>query len=96
MLTYDEIINRVSLELDIPEEVVRKTYNAYWKAIKEKIQELPLKKDLSDEEFGKLKTCFNIPSLGKLSCTRERYINIKKMFQFVKEYREKNGKCKED
>ena len=33
--------------------------------------------NLSEEEFNKLKTNFNIVSLGKLSCTYDRYKRIK-------------------
>ena len=47
--------------------------------------------DLNEEDFSKLKTNFNIPSLGKLTCTYERMLGVKKRFNFIKQLREK--KC---
>ena len=83
-MTYKEIINKVSEELDLPEEVVNKTYKAYWFSIKEIINDLPIKTTNSIEEFNKLKTNFNIPSLGKLSVTSDRFIGIKKRYEYIK------------
>jgi hypothetical protein len=42
---------------------------------------LPLKEDLTDEEFNELRTNFNIPSLGKLHCTLGRYRAIKNNYE---------------
>ena len=91
-MTYDNIISNVAQELNLPEDLVKRTYKAYWQFIRDTIQELPLKDDLSDEEFSKLKTNFNIPSLGKLACTKEKYINTKKKFEYIKNIREKHAK----
>ena len=71
---------------------MRNTYKAYWKFIRDSIQNLPLKEDLSDEEFSKLSTNYNIPSLGKLSCTIDKYKGVKKKFQYIKSLREKHAK----
>ena len=48
-----DIIKQVSQENNLPEEVVTLAYKSYWKFIKDTIQELPLKEDLSEEEFNK-------------------------------------------
>lgn len=90
-MTYEQIIETVSRELKLPVDLVRKTYRAYWKFIRNTIQELPLKEDLDEEEFLTLKTNFNIPSLGKLTCTRDRYLGMKKRFGYIQNLREK--KC---
>jgi hypothetical protein len=90
-MTYSEIINAVSRDISIPVEIVDKTYKAYWKSIKSQIQSLPLKETLSEEEFSKLITNFNIPSLGKLSCTYDRMLGVKKRYKLIKQIREK--KC---
>ena len=90
-MTYEQILNSVAEELKLPVEVVRNTYKAYWKSIRDLIQELPLKEDLSDEEFNKLSTNFNIPSLGKLCCTIDKYKGVKKKFQYIKSLREKHA-----
>lgn len=86
-MTYDQIINKVAGELNLPEELVRKTYKAYWQFIRDTIQLLPLKEDISDEEFLKLNTNFNIPSLGKLTCTIDRYKGMKSRFKYIKNLR---------
>lgn len=71
------LYKKVAKELNLPVEVVELAYKTYWKFIRETIKELPLKEDLSEEEFRQLKTNFNIVSLGKLSCTYDRYKRIK-------------------
>ena len=77
----------------MPESIVKSTYNAYWQFIRTTIQLLPLKENLEDEQFQKLETNFNIPSLGKLYCNIDRYKGVKKKFQCIKDLREKYGKC---
>ena len=87
-MTYSIIIGKVSEELNLPEEVVDKTYRAYWLFIKSHIQSLPLKKNLNEEDFAKLRTNFNIPSLGKLCVTWDRLVGCKKRFKIIKKLRE--------
>ena len=88
-MNYPDIIGKVSKELDIPVEVVDAAYKSYWKFIKQTIQSLPLKDDIDEEDFAKLRTNFNIPSLGKLTCTYDRMLGVKKRFNFIKQIREK-------
>lgn len=87
-MNYPDIIGKVSQEMDIPLEVVDTAYKSYWKFIKQTIQSLPLKDDISEEEFVKLRTNFNIPSLGKLTCTYDRMMGVKKRFKYIKRLRE--------
>lgn len=77
----DPIYEKVARQLGLPYQLVEKTYKAYWRFIKDTIESLPLKEELTEEQFNKLKTNFNIPSLGKLNCTYERYKGVKKMFK---------------
>ena len=88
-MNYPDIIGKVSQEMDIPLEVVDTAYKSYWKFIKQTIKSLPLKDDISEEEFAKLKTNFNIPSLGKLTCTFDRMIGVKKRFEYIRQIKEK-------
>lgn len=81
MTLIQEEINRISKELALPEKCVENTYRAYWTFIKETIEQLPLKDDLTEEEFHKLRTNFNIPNLGKLSCTYKRWLGVKKYYK---------------
>ena len=78
-MTYDEIISKVAEELGLPVRLVDRTYRAYWRSIREHITSLPLKEDLTDEEFHKLQPNVNIPSIGKLHVTLDRYKKMKKM-----------------
>ena len=84
-MTYDEIIKKVSEENNLPKKLVDRTYRAYWRAIREHITSLPLKEDLSDEEFLKLQPNVNIASIGKLNVTLDRYKRMKKMIKIRKE-----------
>lgn len=88
-MNYSDIISKVSQEMNLPTEVVNKAYKSYWKFIKQTIQSLPLKEDISEEEFIKLRTNFNIPSLGKMSCTFDRMLGVKERFKYIKQIREK-------
>lgn len=90
--TLKEIINEVSNNTGLPKDIVDKTYKAYWKAIREHITSLPLKEDLTDEEFIKLKPNINIPSIGKLYVTLDRYKKMKKMFKLRTELKDATHK----
>ena len=87
-----EIILDVSRNLDISPDVIEKVYKAYWSFIKETIQALPLKDNLSEEEFSTLKTNFNVPSLGKLTCTLDKYNRVKKRFKLIENFRNAENK----
>ena len=87
-MNYPDIIGKVSQEMGLPPEVVDTAYKSYWKFIKQTIQSLPLKDDISEEDFTKLRTNFNIPSLGKLTCTFDRLMGVKKRFKYIKRLRE--------
>lgn len=89
-MTYQEIVNKVSGDLNLSPDTVDKTYKAFWEYIRDTIQILPLKETLSEEEFSMLKTNFNIPSLGKLTCTYRRYFGVKEKFKHIKKLRENN------
>lgn len=62
--------------MGLPADVIEKAYKAFWLYIRETIKEFPLKDGLEKDEFDKLRTNFNIPNLGKLSCTYEEYVNV--------------------
>lgn len=87
---YKQFTEQLSKELDIPEEVIREAYNSYWVFVRERIKALPLKEDLNEEEFSKLRTNFNVPSLGKLNCVYQRYKGVRKKYQYLKKLKE-NG-----
>ena len=87
-MTYQEVVTLLSKELVIPEEVVDAAYKSFFGFIRNTIAELPLKEELSEEDFNKLRTNFNIPSLGKLHCTYERYKGMKERMNYLKKLQE--------
>lgn len=88
-MSYQEILEKVAIELNLPVEVVKLAYESHWAFIRETITSLPLKESLNEEEFSKLRTNFNIPSIGKMSVTWERMLGVKKRFEYIKRIREK-------
>lgn len=89
-MRYQKLLEQVSDELKIPIEVVKEVYLSYWKFIKSKIAELPLDEELSEDQFKGLRTNFNVPSIGKLTCTYDRFLRVKEKQQYKKE--KNNGK----
>ena len=92
-MTYSEIINKVSGDTGISPDIVNKAYKAFWKYIRASIESLPIKQEHTKEGFSELRTNFNIPSLGKLTCTFDRYTGVRKRFEYIKKLREKNEKA---
>lgn len=86
-MNYKDIIEYVSSKLNLPIEVIREAYESYWKYIRERISGLPLKENLSEEEFNKLRTNFNIPSIGKLACPFDRYKALKDRYKYINKIR---------
>lgn len=88
-MDYQSIVSIVSKELSIPEEVVDLAYKSSFEFIRAKISSLPLKDNLSEEDFLKLRCNFNLPSLGKLSCTYDRYLGMKERVKYLNKLKEK-------
>lgn len=86
-MKYPDIVIQLSKELDIPEKVVDEAYKSFFTFIRETISGLPLKDDLTEEEFNSLKTNFNIPAIGKLHCTYERYLGMREQSKYIKKLR---------
>lgn len=76
----EETIARLAFQLGISKDSVIQIYKYFWRYIKETIESLPLNKDLSEEEFSKLRTNFAIPYIGKLYCTYNDYKITKKRY----------------
>mgnify|MGYP003438025954 FL=1 len=88
-MKYSDIISKVSEELNLPRELVENAYKAYWNFIRVTIEELPLKTELTQVEYGNLRTNINIPSLGKFNCTYNRYMGIRNRFNIINKIRQK-------
>lgn len=92
-MTYTEIVQRVSEDTGISTDIIDKAYKAFWLYIRNSVQELPLKEDITETEFLSLRPNFNISSLGKLCVTYDRYKGVKNRFKHIKNIREKNEKA---
>lgn len=89
-MEYNEIIEQVASTIGLSKKTIDKIYKAYWRAIREHVSSLPLKEDLSEEEFSKLQPNVNIPSIGKLHVTYDRYKRLKKQSAIISQM--KNAK----
>lgn len=78
-MKYEKQLSKVAQDLNLPLEVVREAYFSFWKFTKDKMKEIPLKEDLTEEQFNEYRTSFNVPSLGKFTCSYDRMLNVKKV-----------------
>lgn len=92
-MDYKGIIQKVSEDTGIPIDIVNKTYKAFWLYVRNSIQELQLKDELTELEFLALRPNFNIPSLGKLYVSYDRYKRVKERFNYIKSLRTRNEKA---
>ena len=86
--TYERVITEVAKKYDLPYKVVDKTYRGFWKFVRASLIALPLKQQLSEEEYSRLRTSVNIPSLGKFSCDYERYQRMRRRGEIILKLRE--------
>lgn len=80
----DEIYAKVAADMGLPIEVVRAAYLSQWQFIRNTIEALPLKEELSEEEFNQLRTSFNLPSLGKIYTTRDKVQRTKRKIDYLR------------
>lgn len=94
-MNYNDIVKKVSEDTGIPSDIIDKVYKTFWLFIRSSVQNLPLKRELTETEFLNLRTNFNVPSLGKLTCTHQRYLGVKEKFNHIKKLR-RNEEAKKD
>ena len=66
LMNIKEIYSQGATDLNLPIEVVEKSYKTFWLYIRNNIQQMSLYNIKTKEDFEKYKISFNIPSLGKL------------------------------
>lgn len=76
-MTPKEIAFKAATKLNLPPKYVWEVYKSYWMFIRHYITSLNLK-DINEEDFSKLRTNINIPSLGKFHLDWERIENKRK------------------
>ena len=95
-MRLDSIIARVSSDLGLPRDFVRKVYYAYWRTIREYISSQPLKEDLSDEEFESLRPNVSITAIGKFGVLPGRYRAMKEDYNNFINNKDNNAAYQED
>ena len=86
--SYNKAVSKVAKDLGLNPLKVDKVYRAYCKLIVDKLSSLPLKEDLTEEEFNELQVNVNLPSLGKLYTSWQTYKNLKKKRLYVQKAKE--------
>ena len=71
------IYNKVAKQSGLSPRVIEEIHKLNWKFIKDKIEELPLKEDITEEELNKLRLSFHIKGLGTLYTTKELITYLK-------------------
>ena len=84
---------KIADELNLPREVVHKTYHAYWAYIRNVVSSLPFKEGITDSDYEFYRTSVNIPSIGKLFCTLDRYHKMQDRYKLLNKL---TDECKED
>lgn len=77
-MSYKDAVKKVASSMNMSSDTVDKIYKYYWLFIRDQIESLQLKGDISEE----VRTSFNIPSLGKLALQK----NIKEIKKYIKEH----------
>lgn len=91
----NDIYKKVGDDLLIQKDIIKAIYRAYWLFIKTKIQEISFEENLTEEQFNDIITSFNLPKLGKLSVTYDKYQKIQRKNKHIK-YEAKHKKDKTD
>ncbi len=86
-MTFKQIIKQVAKELNLPEDLVRNTYKSYWKVIKQIIERNNIKSNdnliFTSDEFNNNVININVPSIGKLNCTYDKYLKTINRFNLI-------------
>ena len=84
-MEYKNILELVAKETGLQVAEIDRMYKSYWEFIRKTIEKLPLSENIGKEEFEVMRTSFNIPSLGKLHCSYDRMLGVKKRYRLLKE-----------
>ena len=76
-MTYEEMVLKVSDSTGLSKALVNRIYKTYWRTVREYIESLPLKQNLTEEELQELRPNVNIPSIGKFYVTPGGYKRTK-------------------
>lgn len=88
------ICDKIAAKHGVNKTLVRSLYKYYWKFVAEKIVEMDLTKEYTQEEFEKTITSVSVPCIGKIACTWSVYQTVSNQIKYIKDIR--NGQHKED
>ena len=80
-MTYQEAAKQIAKQLNLDEEVVKKAYIYYFQFIKDKITSFDFSREISEEEFNRIKINFNVSGLGKFKAKYRTYKILTKKFK---------------
>lgn len=89
----NKIFKEIANDLGLNESDVKDVFKYTWEFIRNKIEDLPLKSDLTEEEFNKLKTTFVLPEIGKLGCEYNTYKGIRNGYKTKRKSNDKDDEC---
>ena len=79
------LIHSIGLKHNLQDEVINKIVNSPYKFTREKISELQISDDMSEEEYNKLKTNFIYLYIGRLYTTFDICTKFYKLRSWKKE-----------
>lgn len=85
-------IKKVAKELCIPYNTAELIYKSYWAFVRNYIEDLPIRK-MSEEEFNKETTNFNIPYIGKLYVDYSKIEKYKRQLKRYEDARDKKNQA---
>ena len=87
-----QILKELAKELKIEEKLIKEVYKSYWEFIKVNIEQLKIDNINTEEDYSKVKSSFNVPSLGKLYFTYDKINNLRKIKKYKKYVENKKSK----
>lgn len=90
-MRLQEIYEQVAKDLGLPPLLVKRTYLAYWKVVKEHVVAQPFDEIEEAWEYNELRPNINIPSLGKLYVGLGRFLYKKAQIKATRERRKRES-----
>lgn len=81
---YYRAIEKVSKELNINPKQVDKIYRAYTRNLITRLSSVPFETIRLKEDFNNIQASINLPSIGKIYCDWEGFLNVLKRKDYVK------------
>lgn len=90
-VVLNSAIKKIARKYSVSPELVLLVYKSYWNFIKTTISSLPLE-EMTEADFEKTPTNFNIPYIGKLYTSHKKIIKHKNQLNYYR----KNVRDKKD